>query len=163
MARLNLLTPEELESREQKPPRGRTGRKRGAERTRIIEEFKAELQDAIPGYGVDVTLEEGEDKRLVRNNLKAAADELGIALDFRPIKGKNRMHVRLITPEEKAAMPVRGGRPKKAQPEAIQEMIAEPPAETPQETNGNGAEPPAAPSARARRRRNQPQEATPAG
>src|SRR5918998_6782756 len=103
MATLNILTPEQLENREQKPPRGRVGRRRSAERNRIIEAFKAELQDATPGYGVDVTLSEGEDKRLVRQNLKAAADELGIALDFRPIKDKNRMHFRVITPEEKAA------------------------------------------------------------
>ena len=151
MAKLNILTPEELEKREQKPERRRTGRRRSAERTRIIESFKAELQDAIPGYGVDVTLSETEDKRLVRQNLKAAAEELGIALDFRPIKDKSRMHVRVITPEEKAARPSRSGRPRKAEPEALQ---------APQEANGT--EPLAAPPARSRRRRTQSQAATPA-
>ena len=159
MATLNILTPEEIAAREQKPrTRGRIGRRRSEARTRIIESFKAELQDATPGYGVDVTLSEGEDKRLVRQNLKAAADELGIALDFRPIKDKSRMHVRVISPEEKAAMPVRGGRPKKGQPqlEAIQETVEEAPQET------NNTEPVAAPPARSRRRRNQPQAATPA-
>ena len=96
------------------------------------------------------------EKRLVRQNLKAAADELGIALDFRPIKDTSRMHVRIISPEEKAALPPRGGRPKKGQPqpEAIQETVEEAPPET------NGTEPGAAPPARSRRRRNQPQEAT---
>ena len=117
MAILNILTPEELSNREQKPPRGRVGRRRSAERNRIIESFKAALQDATPGYGVDVTLGEGEDKRLVRLNLKAAADELGIALDFRPIKDKNRMHMRVVSLEEKASMPPRGGRPRKVQTE----------------------------------------------
>ncbi len=158
MATLNILTPEQLQNREQKPPRRRTGRRRSAERNRIIEALKAELQDANPGYGVDVILSEGEDKRLVRQNLKAAADELGIALDFRPIKDKSRMHVRVISPEEKAAMPPRGGRPKKGQPqpEAIQETVEEAPRET------NGTEPEAAPSTRSRWRRPQSQAATPA-
>ena len=95
-------------------------------------------------------------KRLVRQNLKAAAEELGITLDFRPIKDKSRMHVRVITPEEKAAQPPRGGRPRKAEPETIQETSNEAPQEA------NGTEPPAAPPARARRRRNQPQQTTPA-
>ncbi len=113
-------------------------------------------RDATPGYGVDVTLSETEDKRLIRQNLKAAAEELGIALDFRPIKDKSRMHVRVITPEEKAAQPPRGGRPRKAKPEALQETSNEAPQET------NGTEPGAVPPTRSRRRRNQPQAATPA-
>ncbi len=148
MATLNLLTPEELANREQKPATRRSGRRRSAERTRIIEGFKTTLQNAEPGYGADVLLDEGEDKRLVRQNLKTAADELGMALEFRPIKVKNRIHFRVITPEEKAARPPRGGRPKKVQPEAIQD-------------NDVVTEPVAAPPARSRRRRNQPQEATP--
>ena len=94
-------------------------------------------------------------KRLVRQNLKAAAEELGITLDFRPIKDKSRMHVRVITPEEKAAKPPRGGRPRKAESEAIQETSNEAPQEA------NGTEPPAAPAARSRRRRTQSQAATP--
>ncbi len=148
MATLNLLTPEELADREQKPATRRSGRRRSTERTRIIEGFKTALQNAEPGYGADVLLDEGEEKRLVRQNLKAAADELGMALEFRPIKVKNRIHFRVITPEEKAARPPRGGRPKKVQPEAIQD-------------NDVVTEPVAAPPARSRRRRNQPQEATP--
>ena len=150
MATLNILTPEELQNRDQKPERRRTGRRRSEARNRIIESFKAELQDATPGYGVDVTLSDGEDKRLVRQNLKAAADELGFALEFRPIKIKNRIHFRVITLEEKAAMPPRGRRPKKVQPEALQETSEEADHET------NGTEPEAAPPARSRRRRNQP-------
>ena len=35
------------------------------------------------------------------------------ALEFRPIKDKTRIHFRVITPEEKAAKPKRGGRPRK--------------------------------------------------
>ncbi len=156
MATLNILTPEELEKREQKPERRRTGRRRSAERNRIIESFKAALQDATPGYGVDVTLSETEDKRLVRQNLKAAAEELGIALDFRPIKDKSRMHVRVITPAEKAARPSRSGRPRKAEPEALQATSDQAPQEA------NGTEPEAAPPSRSRRRRTQSQAATPA-
>ena len=156
MATLNILTPEELASREQKSRSkgvGR-GRRRSAERTRIIEGFKEVLQQAEPGYGADVLLGEDEHKRTVRQNLKAAADELGMALEFRPIKVKNRIHFRVITLEEKAALPKRPGRPRKVQPEALQETRQE----TSEETNGNGTEPLAAPLARARRRRNQPQE-----
>ena len=92
-------------------------------------------------------LGEDEDKRIVRQNLKAAADELGIALDFKPIKDRGRIHFRVITPAEKAARPPRGGRPRKVQPEALQV----PSDQTPQETNGT--EPEAAPPARSRRRR----------
>ena len=159
MATLNILTPEELAHREQKSRSkgvGR-GRRRSAERTRIIEGFKAALVQATPGYGADVLLGEDEHKRTVRQNLKAAADELGMALEFRPIKVKNRIHFRVITLEEKAALPKRPGRPRKVQPEATQETIGE----EAQETNGNGTEPEAAAPARSRRRRNQPQEARP--
>lgn len=156
MATLNLLTPEELADREQKPATRRSGRRRSTERTRIIEGFKTALQNAEPGYGADVLLDEGEEKRLVRQNLKVAADELGMALEFRPIKVKNRIHFRVITPEEKAARPPRGGRPKKVQPEAPQETSVEA-----VQDNDIVTEPVAAPPARSRRRRNQPEEATP--
>ena len=63
--------------------------------------------------GADVLLSEGEDKRLVRQNLKAAAEELGIALDFKPIKDKSRIHFRVVTLEEKAAQSKRAGRSRK--------------------------------------------------
>src|SRR3712207_5393791 len=86
VASLILLSPEQIREREQKPARGRAGRRRSVERTRVIEGFKSALQSAEPGYGADVLLSEDEDKRLVRQNLKAAADELNIALDFKPIK-----------------------------------------------------------------------------
>ena len=116
MADITLLTPAELAEREQKPQgRGRSGRRRSEERTRIIEEYKAAMRDAEPGYGADVVLSEGEDKRIVRQNLKAAAEELTMALEFRPIKDKSRIHFRVITQEEKAKKPRRGGRPKKNQ------------------------------------------------
>ncbi len=114
MATIRLLTPEELAEREKKPEgRKRSGRRRSEERQRIIEAYKETLKDAEPGFGADVVLAAGEEKRLVRLNLKTAADELGKALDFRPIKDTSRIHFRVITPEEKAAKPKRGGRPKK--------------------------------------------------
>jgi hypothetical protein len=114
MAELRLLTPTELAEREQKPKgRSRSGRRRSEERTRIIEEFKAAMRYAELGYGAFVLLSEGVDKRIVRQNLKAAADELNKALEFRPIKDRTRIHFRIITPEEKAAKPRRGGRPRK--------------------------------------------------
>jgi hypothetical protein len=114
MAEIVILTPDELVAREQKPKgTKRSGRRRSEERTRIIEAYKEKLQDAEPGYGGDVILEEGEDKRVVRQNLKVAADELNKSLEFRPIKDKTRIHFRLITAEEKAAKPKRGGRPRK--------------------------------------------------
>ena len=68
MATLNILTPEELAAREQKSGSkgvGR-GRRRSAERTRIIDGFKDVLQKAKPGYGADVLLSEDEHKRTVR-------------------------------------------------------------------------------------------------
>ncbi len=114
MAEIQILTPEELAEREQKPKgRSRSGRRRSEERTRIIEEYKLAMRDAEPGFGGDVTLGASEDKRMVRQNLKAAAQELSMALEFRPIKDKTRIHFRVITPEEKAAKPKRGGRPRK--------------------------------------------------
>jgi hypothetical protein len=110
MADIRIVTPEELTERERKP-RTRPGRQRSPERTRAIEAFKASLQDVEPGFGADVFLQEGEDKRKVRQNLKAAADELNLALDFRPVKDATRMHFRVITPEEHAAKPRRGAGP----------------------------------------------------
>lgn len=114
MAEIRIVSPEEIAEREQKPKgRSRSGRRRSEERTRVIEEYKAAMRNATPGFGGDVTLAPGEDKRMVRQNLKAAAEELGHALEFRPIKDKSRIHFRVITTEEKAARPKRGGRPRK--------------------------------------------------
>ncbi len=114
MAEIIILTPEQLAERAQKPRgQGRVGRRRSPERTRIIEEYKAVLQQAQPGYGGDVLLAAGDDKRLVRQNLKAAAEELNQVLDFRPIRDPMRIHFRVITPEERAAHPKPGGRPRK--------------------------------------------------
>ncbi|MDP9314698.1 MAG: hypothetical protein M3R24_28125 [Chloroflexota bacterium] len=98
MAQLVILTPEQVAERDRKPE-GRAGRRRSAERTRIIEEYKAVLQQAQPGYGADVLLTENEDKRQVRQNLQAAAAELNLALAFRPSKNKTLMHARVMTPE----------------------------------------------------------------
>ncbi len=79
----------------------------------MIEEYKAVLDGAKPGYGADVVLAPGEDKHHVRQNLKAAADELKQVVEFRPIKDKSRLHIRFITAEEYAAKPKRTGRPRK--------------------------------------------------
>ncbi len=159
MATLNILTSEELAHRDQKSRSkgvGR-GRRRSLKRSRIIEGFKEVLQQAKSGYGADVLLGEDEHKRTVRTNLKDAASELGLALEFHPFKDKHRMHFRVMTLEEKAARPYRGGgRPKKAQPEAAQKTIEE----APQETGGNSTEPGATPAARPRRRRNRQQQAS---
>jgi|GEM_PF-1340153 len=112
MAEIRILTPEQLQEREQKP-KGRSGRRRSEERTRIIEQYKEQLSDVQPGFGGDVHLEESEDKRTVRQNLKTAAQELNLSLEFRPIKDKTRIHFRVITPEQAAGKPRRGGRPRK--------------------------------------------------
>jgi hypothetical protein len=111
MAEIVLLRPDQLAERER--PKGRLGRRRSEERTRIIETYKDMMREAEPGYGADVLLEPGESKRVVRQNLKAAALELEKVLEFRPIKDPVRMHFRVVTPEEKAARPRRGGRPRK--------------------------------------------------
>jgi hypothetical protein len=112
MAKIEILTPQQLEEREQKP-KGRSGRRRSEERTRIIEEYKSTLRDVSPGFGGDVNLDGEEDKRTVRQNLKTAAQELNIALEFRPIKDKSKIHFRVITHEAQQAKPKRGGRPRK--------------------------------------------------
>ena len=62
MAVITLLTPVQLAERDQPNGPGRSGRRRSAERTRIIEEYKAAMQDAAPGYGADVRLGAGEEK-----------------------------------------------------------------------------------------------------
>ena len=130
MAEIRMLTPEQIAERERKPSGGgRSGRKRSEQRQQIIDAYKEALEPAEPGFGGDVILDENEDKRVVRQNLKAAADELGKTLEFRPIKDKAKIHFRVITPEEKAAKPKRGGRPKKVQPEAALET---PEAQSPQ-------------------------------
>ncbi len=119
MAKIQLYSPEELAEREQAPKeKGRSGRRRSEQRTRIIEGFKDTMRGIEPGYGGDVSIAEDEEKRLVRQNLSAAATELGFALDFRPIKDKTRIHFRVITIEEKQSRPKRGGRPRKNRPAA---------------------------------------------
>ncbi len=114
MAVISILSPEQLAEREKKP-KGRSGRRRSEERTRIIEEYKEQLRDVQPGFGGDVNLDENEEKRTVRQNLKAAAQELNLALEFRPIKDRSRIHFRVITIEQAQARPKRGGRPRKNQ------------------------------------------------
>jgi hypothetical protein len=112
MPSFQILSPEQLAERDTKP-KGRSGRRRNPERTRVIEEYKEQLQNVEPGYGVEVSLGEEEDKRIVRQNLKVAAQELGVAFEFRPIKDKSRIHFRVLTTEEAATRPKRGGRPRK--------------------------------------------------
>src|SRR5919202_4012042 len=114
MAEITLLTPEQLAERQKPTGKGRSGRRRSPERTRIIEQCQAAMQDVQPGYGADVFLAEGEVKRIVRQNLKAAAAEQNLGLEFRPIKDPSRIHMRFISLEEQAARPRRpGGRPRK--------------------------------------------------
>ena len=114
MAELRLLTPTELARREQPQQRpGKPGRRRSPEQTHIIEAYTATLQQAHPGFGGEVVLAEGESKRKVRQHLKTAAQAVGYALDFRPTKDPTRIHFRVITPEERAAHPKPGGRPRK--------------------------------------------------
>src|ERR671933_2356319 len=119
MAEITLLTSEQLAERQKPKGKGRTGRRRSPERTRIIEEYKAAMQNAQPGYGADVFLGEGEVKRLVRQNLKAAAAEQNIGVEFHPVKDPSRIHLCFISLEEQAARPRRpGGRPRKSAPPA---------------------------------------------
>lgn len=113
MTKFQVITPEELSERDNKP-KGRSGRRRSPERIRTIEEYKAELSNIQPGFGVDVALHEGEEKRTVRQNLKLAAQELGLVFDFRPIRDKNKIHFRVMTPEEAQKRPKRRGRPRKS-------------------------------------------------
>ena len=113
MAELRLLTPPELAAREQ--PRqhaGKPGRRRSPEQTEIIEAYKATLQQAHPGYGGEVRLAADENKRVVRRQLKTAAQALGYALDFRRTKNPTRIYFRVITLAERAAHPKPGGRPR---------------------------------------------------
>jgi len=114
VAELVILTPAQLAERDTPQPkgRGRSGRRRTPERERIIEAYKATMRAAEPGYGAEVVLAPDEEKREVRRNLKAAAAELDQVLDFRPVKDKGRISFRFITPEERAARPKRGGRPR---------------------------------------------------
>ena len=118
MAAITLLTPAQLAEREQPKGPRQTGRPRSAERTRIIEAYKAAMQDATPGQGAEVRLGAGEAKRIVRQNLKAAAAELNKVLAFRPIKDPTRIHYHFITAEAQAARPKRAGRPRKNVPTA---------------------------------------------
>ena len=111
MAQLHHLTPAELAARAQQQGPRRRGRR--PERTRLLEAFKTVLQQAEPGYGGEVVLAAGENKRVVRPLLKVAAAALGYALDFRPTKDPTRIYFRVITPEERAAHPKPGGRPRK--------------------------------------------------
>jgi len=113
MAKLTLLTPEEVTAREEKPKKPRIGRQRSPERLRMLEEYRLALQGAQPGYSGDVVLAEGENKRVVRLLINEAAESLGLALSYRPRRDANLMRFDVITHEEKAARPKRGGRPRK--------------------------------------------------
>ncbi len=112
MADIQLFSAEELADQERKR-RGKGGRRRSEERQRIIDQYKVTLLPAQVGWGGDVVLSEDDDKRLVRQNLKIAAKEIGKLIEFRPIKDSMRIRFRIITPEEQAAKPRRPGRPRK--------------------------------------------------
>ena len=113
MAKVTLLTPEDIKAREEKPKKARMGRQRSPERVRMLEQYRQVLQSAAPGYGGDVVLAEGEQKRVVRLLINEAAESLGLALSYRPRRDPNLMYFDVISPEEKAARPKRGGRPRK--------------------------------------------------
>ena len=106
------MTPAELAAQEQAQRPGWSERS-SPERTRLLEAFKAGLQQVEPGYGGEVVLAAGENKRLVRQLLKVATAAVGYALDFRPTKDPTRIYFRVITQEERAAHPKPGGRPRK--------------------------------------------------
>ena len=112
MADIQLFSPAELEEQARKR-RSKGGRRRSEERQRIIDQYKVILLPAQVGWGGDVVLTGGDDKRLVRQNFKIAAKEIGKLIEFRPIKDDQRIRFRIITPEEQAAKPRRPGRPRK--------------------------------------------------
>src|SRR5919199_6679249 len=142
MAEITLLTPEQIADRQKPKGKGRSGRRRSPERTHVIEQYKAAIHNAQPGYGADVFLSEGEVKRMVRQNLKAAAAEQNLGLEFRPVKDPSRIHMRFITPEEQAARPKRpGGRPRKVD-QALADL-----AEVPGQAEGADEQPAAQPEA----------------
>src|SRR5919199_6716893 len=111
MAEITLLMPEQLAERQKPQGKGRSDRRRSPERTRMIEQYKAALQHVQPGYGAEVFLAAGEEKRFVRQNLKAAAAEQNIGVEFHPVKDPSRIQMRFITLEEQAAPPRRPGGP----------------------------------------------------
>ncbi|GIV96342.1 MAG: hypothetical protein KatS3mg057_0999 [Herpetosiphonaceae bacterium] len=104
MAELKLFTPEELAER--RKPR-RQQRREAKERT--IEQFREQLERAGPGYGGEVVLEEGDDKRKTRGLLKEAATRAGLQLRFRPIKDPSRIEFSVVEGEEEQPTR-RGGR-----------------------------------------------------
>ena len=146
MAEIVVLTPEQLTARDQSQARGQGGRRRSAEHSRIIAGYTASLHAAEPGDGGDVRLAEGEAKQVVRQHLQAAAAALGLALAFRPVRDPTRLHFRVITPEERAARPRRGGRPRKQKSAAPEQVAAATPVE------GSRDEGTGAPKRRSRRR-----------
>lgn len=98
MAELKLYTPDELAERK-KPKRQQ---KREA-KERIIETYRAQLTEAQPGYGGEILLEEGEEKRKIRGILKEAAARNGLQLRFRPIKDPKRIEFSVIQKEEQTS------------------------------------------------------------
>jgi hypothetical protein len=113
VAELKLFTPEELAERK-KPKRQQ---KREA-KERMIEQYSSQLAGAKPGYGGEIALGDGEDKRKIRSLLKEAATKSGLQLRFRPIKDSSRIEFSVIeNPEKKTAQRGgnRGGRRPKAQ------------------------------------------------
>jgi hypothetical protein len=98
MAELKLFTPEEIAERK-KPKRQQ---KREA-KERMIADYKSGLTGAKPGYGGEISLGDGEDKRKVRSLLKEAATRSGLQLRFRPIKDASRIEFSVIEhPQQKA-------------------------------------------------------------
>ena len=113
MAKLQLFTPEEIAERK-KPKRQQ---KREA-KERQIAAYAGSLKGAKPGFGGEIQLDDGDDKRKVRSVLKEAAARTGIQLRFRPIKDQSRIEFSVVEGAAKAGAkgatdkPARGRRKK---------------------------------------------------
>ncbi|MDZ7374274.1 MAG: hypothetical protein ONB23_09930 [candidate division KSB1 bacterium] len=83
MPKVRKLTDEEI-ARLLRPRARRQGPSR---REMIRQQYRQYLEDLQPGDWVAVELEEGERKLTVRNRLKRAAADLGLALEFRRARG----------------------------------------------------------------------------
>jgi hypothetical protein len=113
MAKFTLWTPEQMQERS-KPKR----MQQREARERAIAEYSEYLKGATPGFGGQLELDSGEDKRKVRAMVREAADKHGLNLRFRPIKDKTRIEFHVTDTEEQPKAPAGGtrrGRPKKSQ------------------------------------------------
>ena len=86
----NPLSKEDIEDIiEQK----RTGR-RISQREKILRMFMTRLQPLAVGEGLEVIVEEGENRQTVKNRLKRAASRLGYEIEFIRARGVIRLYRR---------------------------------------------------------------------